>query len=112
MANLRKALQSSYNWLVAAEMFRPASRVCRTWLRSSTSPWLCDAIEWVKTTRNGVKEEKSRTLNNEYFTSGGTVGELTNQNILACLVFYLQIISRNSLRGIAKPSLLLDIFRS
>ena len=71
MANLRKALQSSYNWLVAAEMFRPASSVCRTWLRSSTSPWLCDAIEWVKTTRNGVKEEKSRTLNIEYCTSGG-----------------------------------------
>jgi hypothetical protein len=62
VANLKKALQSSYSRLVATDMLRPASSVCRTWLNNWTSSWLCDAIEWVKTMRNGANEEKSKIL--------------------------------------------------
>jgi len=47
---------------VAAEILRPASRVFRTWDRRVTSSWLCEAMEWVKTTRKGAKEEKRRIL--------------------------------------------------
>jgi hypothetical protein len=88
VANLKKALQSSYNLLVAADIPRPASSVCRTWLNNWTSSWLCDAIEWAKTTRKGAKEEKSnillkRRLNSSYLTQG-CGRQLTSQNILSC----------------------------
>ncbi len=62
VANRRNALQSSYSRLVAAEILRPASRVFRTWDRRATSSWLCEAMEWVKTTRKGAKEEKRSIL--------------------------------------------------
>lgn len=62
VAKRRNTLHTSCRRVVAAEMLRPASRVRRTWRRRSMSAWLCEAREWVKTTRKGAKEEKSRIL--------------------------------------------------